>query len=473
MQSVKKNTFPILRGAQPRQSYGSLHSTEDDWTPDPSPDPPYSSVYCTDAKLSKRHGSQVTDLETTRLKGPKAGTGPFTVLARSDIEAITHKLSKILICIQGSKECRPVVPQDAWKTYRSCSFKDENGPVVDAGANNNQNSNSNYHATSYRGSLHPNSPYKISEGSRSKGGSNKRGRGFDPPDDRDRKRSPSSPSTKAANSEDGLLFACPFQVHDPERFWCHGRKRIVDIRQHIDRKHRQELHCPNCGIPFDHVSTRDEHVREQSCQVSDAPFQYSGVTQEQWAAIRSRAASKKRRSDSERWFEMWDIIFPSSDRPASAHTQATVELDTRMQNMVSSYCDSPEIRAFIQRKIVDGFEEPARTQLHDYIQTLSRSLLHDFCYFVKRDGNFWRPTEPQGTSTAHSPADAPPGPISNGHGNPSIQVSPASSWSELHNPHMMPGLAHVPTNPDDAASLYPTLFDNTFLFDAEEGENMR
>ncbi|KAH8886090.1 hypothetical protein GQ53DRAFT_876448 [Thozetella sp. PMI_491] len=60
-------------------------------------------------------------------------------------------------------------------------------------------------------------------------------------------------STKNSSLPPERRWACPFHKHDIDTcLSVFSLARIVDVRQHIHRKHTQPLHCPICGINFKH-----------------------------------------------------------------------------------------------------------------------------------------------------------------------------------------------------------------------------
>ncbi|KAK6839245.1 hypothetical protein PG987_005111 [Apiospora arundinis] len=108
---------------------------------------------------------------------------------------------------------------------------------------------------------------------------------------------------------------------------CHGFSRIGDVRQHIDRRHRQPPHCPSCGCTFTARQTREltAHINQRRC--TRIPFQLPGVTDDQWDMIRARGRAAPHTvngGDIERWFQIWDVIFPGVGRPSSPFMDGSV-----------------------------------------------------------------------------------------------------------------------------------------------------
>ncbi|KAI2617342.1 hypothetical protein GGS26DRAFT_576933 [Hypomontagnella submonticulosa] len=111
-------------------------------------------------------------------------------------------------------------------------------------------------------------------------------------------------------------FACPFRIHNRAAYMdcsAYHLKRVSDVRTHIERKHMQPIHCPRCGVIFEKRDILTEHLRDTVCSRKE-PFHYPGVSLEQ---IRMIATRKHAKSDVEKWWRIWDILFPSSPRPLS------------------------------------------------------------------------------------------------------------------------------------------------------------
>lgn len=135
-------------------------------------------------------------------------------------------------------------------------------------------------------------------------------------------------------SEFSCPFACPFYLHDPYE-WCNCLRsytlnRIVDVRLHLTRVHLLAPQCPLCGQEFQDDQSGsaedrcNEHIEQQTCTpLPSPPPARHGLTRDQFEAVRAIAGhrSGRRGADSakEKWFEMWDIIFPGTPRPLSPY----------------------------------------------------------------------------------------------------------------------------------------------------------
>ncbi|KAH8744693.1 hypothetical protein F5882DRAFT_263266, partial [Hyaloscypha sp. PMI_1271] len=114
-------------------------------------------------------------------------------------------------------------------------------------------------------------------------------------------------------------LACPFWKRRREKYSRCGRlalNRIRDVKQHLDRVHYHEFHCPRCFMIFEEEQACNNHIRGESiCQPSSGHL--DGITHHQ-----RRALSKKSKSELTKegqWFAIWDILFPGCTRPDSAY----------------------------------------------------------------------------------------------------------------------------------------------------------
>lgn len=440
----------MLRHVQrPRQNHGCLHATstpntKDDWVSDPDTDPLYSSSSRIGSKLIKRHRSHVWGLGKAKFKESNPGTEASVLPNRLYIEPNILRILGFPIHPQGSGGYQTVVFQCLLELLSNWTPKDRDAPAVDAGPashGNTQNCSSSYH-----GSLQSHSSSKAGEISKFVRGGSKRGRRNDSPDDRGKKRLPSTPVARVSTSEDELLFACPIEVHDPDLAWCGGRRRIVDVRQHIQRKHRQTPFCPRCGLPFGRDSTEDDrmtHINQNTCEAPAFPVHPTGVTQDKLTAITRCAQHKTTRSDDERWYEVWDILFPGSPRPTSTRVQVTSESSTHNRNLVSRYLNSPSTQSIIDEYIAGEFEGPSRIQMQVFLNSVFTRAVNGFVNHVEREGGFRPASDAQGMHGVHSLAIVPPDPPSSSHINPAILESSESSWGVVDNPHGMPEMTQA------------------------------
>lgn len=205
-------------------------------------------------------------------------------------------------------------------------------------------------------------------------------------------------------------FACPFYLHD--RHECHNclrnytLNRIVDVRLHLYRVHVLAPQCPICGEEFKGDTAEDRfntHIQRQNCQ--PLPFPPSarlGITRDQLEAIQTSARhrSGRRAADpaAEKWFEMWDIIFPGTTRPISPYIRDHPDVQ-RIMDMTQWIFSGERWRDVI---LPDGENSPS-------LQTMSRrtlSAIADGLIAVYR--RIYQDLDPRAPeATANAVADTP------------------------------------------------------------------
>ncbi|KAI0095674.1 hypothetical protein F4776DRAFT_677389 [Hypoxylon sp. NC0597] len=159
-----------------------------------------------------------------------------------------------------------------------------------------------------------------------------KGDGRDRPGRRREKRLP-VPNVPGRADTSGSLWACPFYVRNGEEHWrCldFKLKRIVDVRQHIYRKHVLPVHCPTCGVEFAHEYLRVEHIIASFCEPRQ--FNLSGAAADQLEAMSRAARDGNASTEEERWFEIWMILFPGIARPESPYIPSGLSTYTCLIN---------------------------------------------------------------------------------------------------------------------------------------------
>ncbi|EOO03268.1 putative het and ankyrin domain protein [Phaeoacremonium minimum UCRPA7] len=115
------------------------------------------------------------------------------------------------------------------------------------------------------------------------------------------------------DQDSGLSLGCPFWKHDPVRHKDCLKYRLTStsyMLQHFDRVHpTQPFHCAICGECFESPGERDAHMRDVACKRTE--FCHPGLTADQSHQLR---LARNKLNEAERWYAMYDIIFPSSTR---------------------------------------------------------------------------------------------------------------------------------------------------------------
>ena len=145
---------------------------------------------------------------------------------------------------------------------------------------------------------------------------------------------PRPPPLKKVKSGQGTkvqkCFACPYLKWDPMKYSrCCERKlsRIRDVKQHLIRKHTPEFYCQTCqAANFLNDDILQRHIKIGKCTRRDRTI-LDGISYQQ----RSRLSrhSKRKASEEEQWFVIWEILFPSLRRPSSVYLDANLTLEMR------------------------------------------------------------------------------------------------------------------------------------------------
>jgi 5-methylcytosine-specific restriction endonuclease McrA len=135
------------------------------------------------------------------------------------------------------------------------------------------------------------------------------------------------------------------------------------IKQHLIVDHRRCDYCPICYAVFDRAADRDRHIVARSCRKKKQPEGLLvGVSEDQAEVLARRydgsewtpkddGADMRRRnrantkitsrnvankfsrkagppSEEEKWFYIWDIVFPTTPHPASPYLSSPLERET-------------------------------------------------------------------------------------------------------------------------------------------------
>ena len=92
-------------------------------------------------------------------------------------------------------------------------------------------------------------------------------------------------------------------------------------REHLKRNHSLSFMCPRCHETFNQQNELDNHLIDldtNGCEVLGQPLP-KGITPGVMAMIMKRGDMKGRKpTDEQRWFEIYQLIFPEDPTPISA-----------------------------------------------------------------------------------------------------------------------------------------------------------
>ncbi|KAK8075335.1 hypothetical protein PG997_009998 [Apiospora hydei] len=133
---------------------------------------------------------------------------------------------------------------------------------------------------------------------------------------------------RTAYCDTGRKFlACPFWKLNARRHRdCFKRKLdgIPRVKQHLRRNHYNGNHrCERCKTVFVDDGPYQDHLRQQ------CTFREAAVPE--WISHQTRLAlarkSKPQYSESQKWFEIWDLLFPGAPAPSLAYIDPNLSED--------------------------------------------------------------------------------------------------------------------------------------------------
>lgn len=176
---------------------------------------------------------------------------------------------------------------------------------------------------------------------------------------------------KSRNEEKELPFACPYFRRWPTRYVdCMSRKltRIQDVKRHLYRRHSQSpFYCPTCSRQFPSPNPRDEHIREGSCTLAIASSEgINAISAEVRNSLKHYFIQKL--SPMEKWYGMWDLIFPGEKPPESPYFAGVV---SETLSMLRDLCNN-ESQLFIPDTVTFS---PARLITKENLQKMMIQML--------------------------------------------------------------------------------------------------
>jgi hypothetical protein len=161
-------------------------------------------------------------------------------------------------------------------------------------------------------------------------------------------------TTRPPHTEVQPSFACPYLKRSLlENHHCLGRKlaKISYVKQHLYRVHGAPLHCETCGSQFQSAESQMQHIQAANCEAR--AFSMDGMTLKQQVAVSKTTARKI--SEVDKWFQIWDILFPTIPRPESPFVENPfVEAITSMR----SYYRGPGSQIINNILREEGVNEP-------------------------------------------------------------------------------------------------------------------
>lgn len=298
-----------------------------------------------------------------------------------------------------------------------------------------------------------------------------------------------TPEEKGAGKgkeKEELLYCCAFYKVDPVKYRKCGHLEIRSVAyflQHIIRQHLlddKHYHCDNCRSGWPKAGRNsdrewEEHTRLRTCQKVTLE-ELGKLLPEEHRRLKKKLKEKPIGSEIERWYKVFEQLFPEYNRPESPYLSNEAEeieagnvrrLDRLLEEDLSAMPEGPErdrIEAFTRRLIERAFPEQARQGSANAGPSTPRAPEPTPRTIGRHRGS--------GTNPASTPAPRP-GPVINtrtpaGHQAPPPR--PAPNTSHRHTPSnafpVNPGLmmnqgrmgTRLPTN---HMMMDPTLLGNS------------
>ncbi|KAI1811529.1 hypothetical protein GGS20DRAFT_579026 [Poronia punctata] len=124
------------------------------------------------------------------------------------------------------------------------------------------------------------------------------------------------------DAEPEAIFACPFHKHNPKmhrRAGCvtGGWKTIHRLKEHLYRVHLLPKHnCPRCQEPFACDKALQDHLRaDEPCKKRNMVLE-EGIDLDTEKKLRERKKHNSSETETQRWKDIYLLLFPSADRDA-------------------------------------------------------------------------------------------------------------------------------------------------------------
>ncbi|KAK1754421.1 hypothetical protein QBC47DRAFT_218003 [Echria macrotheca] len=174
-----------------------------------------------------------------------------------------------------------------------------------------------------------------------------------------------------------LRFACPFAKHNPVRFrnvkTCCGPGWVDPhrVKEHVYRRHSLKNACNRCFESFDDPKGLKEHQRSKTpCRLRDSAPTHV-ISDEQEEQLRARA--KPNSSATEKWQDMYRIIFPGVPVPSPYYDATDEDIIAKAESQ-SSFKDVDEYKAHFKREVLRTVKPVLEAELEKLLQTASAAL---------------------------------------------------------------------------------------------------
>ncbi|KAH9203629.1 hypothetical protein DL95DRAFT_501668 [Leptodontidium sp. 2 PMI_412] len=193
------------------------------------------------------------------------------------------------------------------------------------------------------------------------------------PDDDDRnnghKRNKSTPYSKSSMIASG--FACPYRKHDALQYsvgkWkicaLTPQSTVARVKEHLYRYHRVHQ-CQRCKDCFKEEKELDVHFEaNEGCESRPMKI-VEGITAKMEKQLRCRKKAYRGQSESERWKEIYKLLFPQEAVP-DPYFEPVRELKTEQSSLSSDSQDIADYEGYLRRELPRCFRRALEAAISD------------------------------------------------------------------------------------------------------------
>jgi hypothetical protein len=198
-------------------------------------------------------------------------------------------------------------------------------------------------------------------------------------------------------------LACPYYKLNPSRFECSGACSgpgyitAHRLKEHLFRKHQKKYYCSACNMGFSHERDLIEHNRKGCYSVNTTEDALNGFDAhaEKALALRSRKENRVRRTEDDRWRDIFKILFPEikqvPDPCRSERNAPLVTGDPRLLSKSVLTCElcvtvhMPNEKSYVSRESRDDPKENMVKLVKRALDQQNESLFERIAHILDQD----------------------------------------------------------------------------------------
>ncbi|KAF0325041.1 hypothetical protein GQ607_007662 [Colletotrichum asianum] len=150
-------------------------------------------------------------------------------------------------------------------------------------------------------------------------------------------KEPEDETNASPSNSKGRQFACHFWKLDPQKYGkCryHGQTATRHVKRHLIRSHKAPMYCPICYKAFGARGEWDQHIVDRGCEQNTGSNPWDKLITDD---IEKKFSSPNQvKGEREKWFKLWDILFPHEPRPLTPFVDSHngVEVRSAVPNVI-------------------------------------------------------------------------------------------------------------------------------------------